>query len=313
MTVVRIYRPGAPLEPQRTETTVTEVEKVPLNPDMIVIGTGNGPVRIQVGDQFPSRAGGRLIVRVRWHSQGAGVFYYEAGKFYGQDALYFWKDSWMEAFQTGAHWARGGALIARIQVELCMGIMAGNLGTAAHWALTATDVLHMLSEVDIIGLIQGLPKLLKARRILKAVAPQVYDKLFAKFLDQMLENIGESLATAAAAHFVGRAIGRLGRHVPGQLVQTAKDIALWAGTFVAIRVMSLAGLAANDLKRLAVEMRDQLKKFNIVLSDAETEALVKELYTNKVKVQEAFQLIQGVEVKSEQKPEPPDRWRGRMQ
>jgi hypothetical protein len=299
---VRVYRPSNwGSEPKRTETSITELEKISPDLPSIMIMTGNGPVGISVGDQFPSRAGGRLILRVRWNGQDPGVFYYEDGKIYGHHGLYFWKDSWMEAFQTGAHWARGGAMIAKLQVELCMGIMAGAGGSVAHWALTATDVLHLLSEVDVKALIVYLPKVLSARKILKQVAPRLYDKLFAKFVDQMIENVGESLLTAATAHFVGRALGRLGRHVPGQLMKTIMDIAVWAGSYLAIRVIALAGMAANDLKTLALEMKTELAKLGIQLSEADAVAIIGEIQKNQKQVLEALKLLQGSD-NSESKP-----------
>src|SRR5262245_15065428 len=192
---VRVYRPGSSI--QRTQMSWADVEQMPHYPNFIAFDTGNGKEVISVGDHFPSRVGGRLIVRVRWETDGPAVFFYEQGKLYGQKALYFWRDSWMEAFQTGAKWATGGMLLAQIQVEICLGIMAGYGGAVPHWALTATDVLHAVSELDIPGLIDGIPKLLKARRLLKTYAPQVYDKLFSAFVDKLLENIGDSLATAA--------------------------------------------------------------------------------------------------------------------
>lgn len=296
MSKVRVFRPGSWGDPKRTETTPAEVEKVPTTPSSITITTGNGNERISVGDKFPSRAGGRLILRVRWNGQEPGVFYYENGKVYGHHALYFWKDSWMEAFQTGAHWARGGAALAMIQVELCLGIMAGAGGRVAHWALTATDVLHLAAEVDVGALIKGIPKLLEARRQMKATAPRLYDKLFSKFMDQLLENVGSSLAAVATAHFVGRALGRLGRHVPGQLMKTIKDIAGWAGTFIALRLVAAASLAAKDFMALALEMKAQLaKQLNIQISDADAEAIVREMWAKKLDVLKTMQLIQGAD------------------
>jgi len=290
---VKAIRPGSWGDPQRTETFASEVEKIPSSPNSISLMTGNGIVLISVGDQFPSRVGGRLILRVRWSGTGYGVFYYEDGKIYGHDALYFWKESWMEAFQTGAHWARGGSAIAMFQVELCMGIMAGAGGKVAHWALTATDVLHLVSEVDIVALVKGLPKLLAARKILKSVAPRVYDKLFSAFVDKLLENVGESLVSAATAHFAGRALGRMGRHVPGQLLKTVKDIAGWATMFIILRLVALPALAAADVKTLAVDMKKELAKLKINVTEAEAELMLREMWSNKQKVVEAMRLMEG--------------------
>ncbi|MBV6430082.1 MAG: hypothetical protein IANPNBLG_00185 [Bryobacteraceae bacterium] len=284
------------MEPKRREITGVEAQAIPSTPDSITFVTGNGSETIRVGDYFPSRARGRFVLRVRGSGPSAEVVYYESGKVYVHQALYFWKESWMEAFQTGAHWARGSMIVAQMQVELCMGIMAGAGGPVAHWALTATDVIHLFSEVDVIELIRNVPKLLRARRMLKEAAPLLYDKLFSGFVDKMLEGAGQSLMSAATAHFVGRVLGRLGRHVPGQLLKTIKDIAMWAATFVGIRIVAMAGLAASDLKRLGLQMRDELKKLNIHLSDAESEAIVRQIFAHKVEVLKAMQLMMGGDV-----------------
>ena len=156
--------------------------------------------------------------------------------------------------------------------------------------------MRVVSEVDVIDLIKGVPKLIRARRILNAVAPRVCDKLFSKCMEQLLENVGESLASAATAHFVGRTLGRLGRHVPGQLWQTMKDIAVWATTSVTSRLVSLAGLAARLFNVLAIEMKKELIKLNIVVSEADAEVMAREMLFNKQFLQ-SMELIRCIEPK----------------
>jgi hypothetical protein len=301
-TMVRVYRPGSGI--QRTEVAADDVEKIPLSPHTISFQSGNGKEVISVGDNFPTRAGGILILRVQWETGGAAVFFYENGKFYRQLALYFWQDSWMEAFRTGARWATGGMLLAQIQVEICLGIMAGYGGAVPHWALTAVDVLHAVSEMDVRALIDGIPKLIRARRALKTYAPRLYDKLFSMFVDKLIENISESLASAALAHFVGRTLGRMGRHVPGKMLETIKDIARWAAAFIAIRLVAIVGLAAKDLKQMATNLKNELTKMNIQVSEADAEVIIREMLTHKKEILNSMQLMQGQEPQAQPQTEP---------
>lgn len=292
---VNAYRPGNwNVEPQRSEIAYSEVERISASTKSIMVATGNGPEYISVGDQFPSREGGRLIVRVRYNGADPGVIYYEKGAFYGHHGLYFWKDTWMEAFQTGAHWARGGAMIAMMQVELCMGIMAGAGGKVADYGLTAISVLKMLTEVDVKELLTYIPKVISARSILKRVAPTLYDKIFSMFIEKLLDNAAESVLASATAYLVGRGMGRLGRHKPGKLAETIKDIAGWLKAYIAIRVGSVAGAAAKDLKTIALNIKDEFANGNIKLTEAEATKIANELTTNRAEIERALLELSGV-------------------
>jgi hypothetical protein len=245
VTVIRPGPLGLPSDRYATELSIEEVMKISDKVTHLDFRSGNGPETLNVGDVLPSRVGGRLIVRTWWDGQQPKIAFYENGKIFEQNAIWFLSDSWIEAFQTGAFWARGGATIAQIQVAFCLGMMGAGLGAVSNFALTAINIMEFATSDEFRALKHALPYLLEARDIMQEHYPTLYDAVFAVLFEAWKGSAAKALTMMAVAQLAGRFVGRFGRAESKILLKLIKDLVMYSGFFTVVHALRMAGQAVK--------------------------------------------------------------------
>lgn len=294
---VSVHRPG-PLGTQALDrialdVDISYVESLSGHLTVLPFVTGNGHEVLLVGDILPSRKGGRMIVRLRWDGRNPLVVFYEDGSFFEQNAVWFWSDSWIEAFQTGAFWARGGAALAKIQLEFCLGMMSGGLGWAGAIALPVIDLMQFFTSPDGIFLQHAIPKLNAAEKIMHAHFPRTFKAVFDASDQEMWKNI-KLMVALGIAKLLGRFIGIFGRAGSVTRVGTAVSIATTMASFTVTQVFLARAASLKDIALTAKELQANLMKHKISISQADAEAIVLEIAANPTKFQEVMKLLQSI-------------------
>ncbi len=294
---VKAHRPG-PLGTQALDRIALEVdtsyvEGMSGHLTVLPLETGNGLEVLLVGDILPSRKGGRMIVRVRWDGRNPLVVFYEDGSFFEQNAVWFWSDSWIEAFQTGAFWARGGAELAKIQLEFCLGMMSGGLGWAGAIALPVIDLMQFFTSPEGVFLQHAIPKLNAAEQILLAHFPKTYKFVFEESDREMWRNI-KLMAALGAARLLGRFVGIFGRAASVTRVGTAVSIASTMASFTVTRVGLARAASLKDVAATAKDLQANLMKHKVIVSQADAAGIVLEIAANPTKFQEVMTILQSI-------------------
>ena len=294
---VTIHRPGPlgtpGLDRIAQEISPVDVERISESLLVLPFISGNGKELLLVGDILPSRKGGRMIVRVRWDARNPLVVFYEDGRFFEQNAVWFWSDSWIEAFQTGAFWARGGSELAKIQLEFCLGMMSGGFGWVGAIALPVIDIMQFFASTEGVFLVHAFPKLEAAEKIMVSHFPKTYKAVFEASDREMWKNI-KLMAALGLARLLGRFIGIFGRAGSVTKMGTVVSIASTMATFTLTRVALARAASLKDLAATAKDLQANLMKHKISVSEADATGIVLEIGMNPTKFREVMTLLQSI-------------------
>jgi len=190
--------------------------------------------------------------------------------------------------------------IAQTEVKLLMGIVAGASGVG-FVVVVGTEIAEFVVENrdDFSKWENQLEVVLKARAILKAHAPVLYDKVFNAVLLQISKDVFSNIPDAVTPQVVFFGIGVIIGNV-GKKVATGKFT--WAGLiFVVVEqllirlttgvVPKAIKITETEYRKMAEDIIKQLRTAGVSIQDGDIRKIVKEVQDHPDEVKKAFDLM----------------------
>lgn len=248
------------------------------------------------GQTWKTTGGDRFI----WSADGLQVIYSHNGKFYTQTPRGFINDvrtyPAVAAAISAAPWVR----VAQIEMKLLMGIVAGASG-AGFALVVGMEIAEFVGEnaENFEKWEHQLEVILKARQLLKANAPVLYDKVFNAVLKQVYQGVKGNIPDAVTPEIVffgvGVIIGSVGKAMTKGKFTIAGLIFVVVEQLVVRLTIGVVPQAIkiteDQYRKMAEQIINQLKAAGVTLQDGDLRKIVEEVRQHPDTVKQAFDLM----------------------
>jgi len=251
---------------------------------------------VKSGQTWMASDGERFV----WSADGLQVIYSQDGKFFTQSPRGFINEVRTFPLVAAGRSAAPWVAIAQTEVKLLMGIVAGASGVG-FVVVVGTEIAEFVVENrdDFSKWENQLEVVLKARAILKAHAPVLYDKVFNAVLLQISKDVFSNIPDAVTPQVVFFGIGVIIGNV-GKKVATGKFT--WAGLiFVVVEqllirlttgvVPKAIKITETEYRKMAEDIIKQLRTAGVSIQDGDIRKIVKEVQDHPDEVKKAFDLM----------------------
>lgn len=247
---------------------------------------------LRSGQSVVAADGTRFI----WSADGQTVIYSISNRFYGQNAAGFLGDIRTAPAPIGARRAVFMAKVAEVEMKLLMGIAAG-ASSVGFAAVVGTEILGFAIENrdNFTKWIDQFIAVLRARRMLKNIAPVLYDKLFNAVLAQIWRDyrreFPEAITHEVVAFGIGVIIGTLGKKI------ASGKFTLLGVLFVVFEQLAIRSLSITPdvLKlsrdRYATELVAKLRQSGITIDEKEILQILDEIKRHPEEVRQALEVM----------------------
>jgi hypothetical protein len=238
--------------------------------------------------------------RFIWSADGLQVVYSQDGNFFAQSARGFTNEVRTYPLAAAGRSAQPWVAIAQTEVKLLMGIVAGASGVGFA-VVVGTEIAEFVVENrdDFSKWESQLEVVLKARAILKAHAPVLYDKVFTAVLKQIFKdvavNVPDSVTPQVVFFGIGVIVGSIGKKVAtGKFTWSAvifvvvEQLAIRLITGVVPKAIQIT---ETEYRKMADEIIKQLQTTGVALQDGDLRKIVEEVQQHPDEVRQAFDLM----------------------
>jgi len=252
---------------------------------------------VKSGQTWIASDGRRFV----WSANGLQVVYSIDGKFFAQGSQGFINEVRTHPFIAGVSSAEPLVRLAQIEVSFLMGLLAG-ASTAGFVIVVGTEVAEFVIENrdEFSVWYHQLEAVLKARALLKAHAPVLYDKVFNAVLKQVYKDVKGNIPDAVTPQIVFFGVGVIVGSV-GKKITKGKFtvLALVLVVLEQLAVRLLLGVVPKAIKiteaeyrKMADEIIAQLRTAGVAIHDNDLQAIVKEIQSHPIEVKKALDMMQ---------------------
>ena len=257
-----------------------------------VLAPGGAWGVVRSGSIVVAHDGRRLV----WAIEAPSVVFSRGDKVYLQGARGFLADMRFAPAVIGARNAAFMAQVAEAEMRLLMGVAAGASGLA-FGTVVGCEVLTFVTENrhNFRTWVDQFSAVLKARRIMKTVAPVLYDKLFTAVLKQVWRDLESEFVNAVTsdviAFGIGVIVGTAGKKM------AAGRLSLLGVIFVVLEQLVIRSLSvvpqalglAKDCH--AAEIVAKLREAGVSLTEADVQRIMLEIQHHPNEVKEALNML----------------------
>jgi hypothetical protein len=274
------------------------------HPDSVIplLNTGSS---LFVGGIWGSVTSGQTCMasdgeRFLWSADGLQVIYSQGGKFFVQSARGFVNEIRTYPLVAAGRSAAPWVVVAQVEMKLLMGIVAGASGVGFA-VVVGTEIAEFVGENrdNFAKLEKQLEIVLRAREILKAHCPVLYDKVFTAVLKQVYKdvkgNIPDGVTPEIVFFGVGVVIGSVGKKL------TQGKFSWFALIFVIVEqlvirltigvVPQAMKITEGEYRKMADEIVRQLQTAGVAIQDGDVRKIMEEVQQHPDEVKQAFDLM----------------------
>jgi hypothetical protein len=274
------------------------------HPDSVIplLNTGTS---LFVGGIWGSVTSGQTCVasdgeRFLWSADGLQVIYSQGGKFFVQSARGFVNEIRTYPMVAAGRSAAPWVVVAQVEMKLLMGIVAGASGVGFA-VVVGTEIAEFVGENrdNFAKLEKQLEIVLRAREILKAHCPVLYDKVFTAVLKQVYKDVKGNIPDGVTPEIVFFGVGVVMGSVGKKLTQG--KFSWFALIFVVVEQLVIRltiGVVPQAMKitegeyhKMADEIVRQLQTAGVAIQDGDVRKIVEEVQQHPDEVKQAFDLM----------------------
>jgi hypothetical protein len=251
---------------------------------------------VKSGQTWIASDGKRFV----WSADGLQVVYSVNGKFFAQGSQGFINEVRTQPFIAGVSSAEPLVRLAQIEVNFLMGLLAG-ASTVGFIIVVGTEAAEFVIENrdEFSTWYHQLEAVLKARALLKAHAPVLYDKVFNAVLKQVYKdvkgNIPDAVTPEVVFFGVGVIVGSVGKKITkGKFTVLALVVVVLEQLFVRLTlgvVPKAIKITEAEYRKMADEIIAQLRSAGVAIHDGDIHAIVKEVQQHPVEVKKALDMM----------------------
>lgn len=269
---------------------------MPLLDPRTVLHIGGIWGQIKSGQTVMASDGMRLV----WSADSMNVIYTQNQKFYGQTSTGFVNEVRTAPLVEAARRAEFMARVAEIEMKLLMGVVAGSSGVGFAIVI-GTEVLEFVVEnrENFEKWKRQLEAVLKARELLKAHAPTIYEKVFNAVLKKLYKdvksNIPDAVTPEVVAFGVGVIIGSVGKALAkGKFSILMLIFIVLEQIVVRFSISVVPGafkLTADEYRKLADEIIQKMREAGVPIDSPTVKLIFEEVRKHPEEIKKAFNLL----------------------
>ena len=254
---------------------------------------------IRAGHNYWGPYGIRQVI----HADAFSIIYFQKGDLWVQEVNNFRDDLRMSPAHKGTKGALGIANLMEFEVNLLLGIVAGS-SVAGFLTVIEIDIFKFLltNRDNFEKWYRMIKAILKARSILKTMAPILYEKVFDGFLKQLWSSTSSGMPAALskpenAGKLTGLMIGKFGNKLMSIRFTVLGGIWIIFSTMATkliTSVPSAINIKAMEYKKIAQDLIDQLKEMDVSISQKDIQNIFREIEKNPREIKKVFSDLESV-------------------
>ena len=281
---------------------------VPIPHPEVIIPNLSTETTVFIGGMFGFAKSGQTWIasdgkRFIWSADGLQVIYSQDGKFFAQSPRGFRNEVVTYPFVAAGRSAAPWVVVAQTEMKLLMGIVAGASGVGFAIVI-GVEITEFIAEnhEDFAKWENQAEVCWKARAILKAHCPVLYDKVFNAVLKQIFKDVWSNLPDSVTPQVVffgiGVVIGSVGKKIAsGKFTWGAVIFVVVEQLFIRLFtgvVPKAIQITETEYRKMADEIMKQLQTAGVMLQDADMRKIVQEVQAHPEEVKRAFDLMKDV-------------------
>ena len=252
--------------------------------------------QVKAGQTWTASDGPRFV----FFASSISVIYAQKGRVLAQASQGFVNDIRMFPAESAGRSARPWVQIAKVEVKLMCGVVAGASGVGFAVVIGSEIAEFVVENRNNFNKWHGqLTAILRARTMFKTHAPVLYDTVFNAVLSQVYKDvkghIPEAITPEIVAFGVGVVIGSIGKKAAqgrfSLFVVIFAIIEQLAVRFTISLVPGAIKITEEEYHKLAEQIVSQLRTAGVSIQDADVRKILEEVRQHPAEVKQAFDLM----------------------